>query len=204
MIVKLVPNSFIQYHCSVMTSLQLSKVVTNCKKVINWFLCVLAYHKVRHIKPLNWKVHMCILLSIIATEPFQIYQQNWWHIINLYFFHCLFMRNAFVTVPRIGLRQILRLVELSETVLDTNILSCFVDITCTSKLWVFILCCSIQSAVQCPTTLWIELNCYFKFWTLWKLQILGIWTISIYLLTGLFTLRFLRLFYLVKLRLLLL
>ena len=134
MIVKLVPNSLIQYHCSVMTSLKLSKVVTNCKKVINWFLCVLAYHKVRHIKPLNRKFYMCILLCIITTKSFQIYQQNWWHIVYLYFFHRLFMRNAFVTVPRIGLRQILRLVELSETVLDTNILSCFVDITCTSKL----------------------------------------------------------------------
>ena len=105
-----------------MTRLQLAKVIADCKQVVDWLLTVVIHYKSSHVEVLYWEMDQCVLLRIVASKPFKVYYQNRRHIVHLNFFHRLLVRHTSIAVPSVLLREILWLVELSETILDAHVL----------------------------------------------------------------------------------
>ena len=63
-----------------------------------------------------------VLLGVIASEPLKVNNQDRWHVVNLNLFHGLFVSDTSVAIPSVCLRKILWFVELSEAILNANIL----------------------------------------------------------------------------------
>ena len=53
-----------------------------------------------------------------SSEPFKVNNQYRWNVVDLYFLDCLFVIDTSIAVPGIGLRQLLRPVELPKTVIN--------------------------------------------------------------------------------------
>jgi len=83
MIVELVPFVSVLCNSSIVPSLQLAEVVANCKKVINRLLVLfeMTYNIVTHVETLRWKLNVHVLLSVIASESFEVDNQNWRHVV---------------------------------------------------------------------------------------------------------------------------
>jgi len=132
MIVELVPFVSVLCNSSIVPCLQLAEVVANCKKVINGLLVLfkIAYDIVTHVETLGWKLDIHVLLSVIASESFKVDNQNWRHVVQLDLLHSLFVLHAFVAVPSVRLAKIFWLVKLPETVVNTDVISIFLLVTC--------------------------------------------------------------------------
>ena len=121
-IIELVPFASVLRHRCVVPCWKLSCVIWDSEQIIDrsmWWLVPRDY-KLRHVKTIFWEIYQCILLWLIATEPFEINDQNWWYIIDLNLFNGLLMIHASVTVPCISLRKFLGSVELSKTVINAH------------------------------------------------------------------------------------
>jgi len=114
-----------------MPSLKLAKVVANRKQVVNWLLIFfeMTYNIVTHVETLRRKLNVHILLCVIASESFEVDYQNRWHVVQLDFLHSLFMLNAFITIPCVCLAEIFGLVKLSETIVNTDVVSVLLLVT---------------------------------------------------------------------------
>ena len=121
-IIELVPFASILCHRCIVPSWKLSCVIWDSEQIIDrsmWWLVSRDY-KLRHVKTIFWEIYQCILLWLIATEPFEIDDQYRWYIIDLNLFDSLLMVNASVTVPCISLWKFLGSVELSKTVINAH------------------------------------------------------------------------------------
>ncbi len=131
MVVKLVPLVSVFCNRSVVPRLQLAEVITDCEQVVNrlLFLLEVAHNIVTHVKTLCRKLHVHVLLSVIASESFEVDDQNWWDVVELNLLHGLFVLNTLVAVPGICLAEVFRLVELAEAVVYADVVSVFLLVT---------------------------------------------------------------------------
>ena len=130
MVVELVPFITILHLRCIVAGLQLPKVVADCEQVIHrlLFIC-LAHHVVTQIEPRSWKLNKHILLCVIASEALEVDDKNGRHVEKLDLFHCLLVLHTLVAVPGVGLTQILRFVELSEAVVNADLLGIVLLVT---------------------------------------------------------------------------
>lgn len=77
---------------------------------------------------------MRVLLGVVAPEALQVDQQDWRHIVNLNLLHRLLMGDTLVAIPGVCLGQVLRFVELTETVLNAHIFRWFIYVAAARKL----------------------------------------------------------------------
>jgi len=136
MVVELVPVLIVFHQSCVVASIESASVEDDSKQVIDLVIHnllvlnklirlvlpqvyrLVSDHKVLHVQILNRVVDRSILLnaSVLTFEPFQGDYQNRRHFVNLYFFKCLLVLLALVTIPFVLLRQFLRPVELPKTI----------------------------------------------------------------------------------------
>ena len=110
-----------------------------------------------------------------ASEPFEVNNEYWRDVVDLYFLDCLFVVNTSIAVPGIGLWQLLRPVELPKTVINAYTFRQFfprVHLTLPLVVWVFIMNEAVKARVQRPTLLVIKLDEQLKlkiiaFWSGW-------------------------------------
>jgi len=57
---------------------------------------------------------------VIPSEALEIDYEDRWHVVYLNLLHGLFVIEAAVAVPCVGLRQLLRPIELPEAVVNTD------------------------------------------------------------------------------------
>jgi hypothetical protein len=101
------------------------------------------------------------LLGVVAAESLEVNDQNWRSVIKLDLLHGLLVLIALVAVPRVCLAQILRLVELSKAVVNTDLLLVFL-LFITHKSTVLEVEVPIQVGVERPAALRIELHYQLK------------------------------------------
>ena len=136
MVVELVPVLIVFHQSCVVASIESASVEDDSKQVIDLVIHnllvlnklirlvlpqvyrLVSDHKVLHVQILNRVVDRSILLnaSMLTFEPFEGDYQNGRHFVNLYFFKCLLVLLALVTIPFVLLRQFLRPVELPKTI----------------------------------------------------------------------------------------
>ena len=61
------------------------------------------HYKLTHVKPAQWEVYERVLLGVIASEAFQIDNQDRRHVVNLDFLQGLLVVYASIAIPGIGL-----------------------------------------------------------------------------------------------------
>ena len=110
-------------------------------------------------------MHQSVLFSVVTSEPLEVDNQDRRYVVYLNLFHSLFVGNTSVTIPSICLRKVLRLVELSEAVLNAHVLRPVLHLVFTLIVGVFILDEAVQTAVEGPASFGVELNCDFEFVT---------------------------------------
>ena len=119
-IIKLIPITFIQSICSVMSSRELSLVIRDSKQVIERSI---GRHLTRdyefgHIQAIDWEIDQGILLGVITTESLQVDYEDRRHVVDLDLLDSLLVVNTAITVPCISLGELFWSVELSEAVID--------------------------------------------------------------------------------------
>lgn len=107
------------------------------------------------------------MFSVVTSEPLEIYYQDRRYVIYLNLFHSLFVGNTSVAIPGVRLRKVLRLVELSEAVLNTHVLRPVLHLVFTLIVGVFVLDEAVQTAVEGPASFGVKLNCDFEFIADW-------------------------------------
>ena len=119
-IIKLIPITFIQSICSVMSSRELSLVIRDSKQVIEWSIGrhLTRDYELGHIQAIDWEIDQGILLGVITTESLQVDYQDRRHVVDLDLLDSLLVVNTAITVPCISLGELFWSVELSEAVID--------------------------------------------------------------------------------------
>ena len=79
------------------------------------------------------------MLSVIASEPLKVNNQDRRHVVNLDLFHSLFVGDTSVAIPGVCLRKVLWFVELSEAVLYAHIFGPVLHFMLTFEIRVFVL-----------------------------------------------------------------
>ena len=110
-------------------------------------------------------MHQSVLFSVVTSEPLEVDNQDRRYVVYLNLFHSLFVGNTSVAIPGICLRKVLRLVELSEAVLNAHVLRPVLHLVFTLIVGVFVLDKAVQTAVEGPASFGVELNCDFEFVT---------------------------------------
>lgn len=72
MVVELVPSAVVQTHRSVVACLQLTEVITDCKKIVDGLLTVVVDHKRSHVEVLDRKVDQRIRLCVVSPKPLKV------------------------------------------------------------------------------------------------------------------------------------
>lgn len=120
MVIEIIPLAIdvVLGYRSVMPTVQSSCMVHYCEQVVELVIGLGWDHEVLHVQAFDWIVDWRVLLLIrhVAFEPLQGYYQDWWRLVDLDLFYCLFMLLALVAVPFVLPAQLLWRVELSEAV----------------------------------------------------------------------------------------